>query len=71
MDQIVDLNNLLRGIHETHCCALVERAQNCNYDYRYRMLMAYVSSTVSIEAALNATAMHNIDGKMLLKTAIA
>lgn len=67
VDQTVDSSSSLRTTDEAYCRAPAESSLNYNYKYAYDMTMVYVSSTVNTEGATYTTAMHNIDGRKLLK----
>lgn len=67
VDQIVKLNNPLRGIDEAHCRALVELPRSYKCHSAPNMMAAYILSAVDPEVASYAGAVHNIQGRKLLK----
>lgn len=67
VDQILDPNNLLRDINESHCCALGDSFRSCNYEYLRGIILAYFFYTVNYERSTYATAVQKFNGMKLLK----
>lgn len=61
LDWIVDPNNPLRDINESHCRALAELFHNYNFYYAHGKMMVYFTSTINMEGVIYATAMQTVD----------
>lgn len=67
MKQILDANNPFHNIDEAYCRAQNESVGSYNYNYARGLLTVYLSSTVNPEGGVCVSAVHTVDGMMLLK----
>lgn len=60
-------NNTLQVIDEEHCRVLAESLRNYKYSNGRGLMTIHFSSTVNLDSATYATAVHNVTGKKFLK----
>lgn len=65
--RIVNPNNPLHDVYESHCCSLAKPFRNYKYDYAHGTMNMYFSPVFNQEGATYVGAVHNIDGAKLLK----
>lgn len=65
--QIVARNHSLRDIKESHCCALTKSLCKCKLDNERGLMTAYFFIAVNRVGATYDSAVHDVDGKKILK----
>lgn len=67
IDQVVDYNHLLLNINEAHCGASAQSFCNFTLDYAPVVMTIYFLTAVNQVGTTFATAVHHIDGKIVIK----
>lgn len=66
MDQIVDLENIIKHIDDAHSRAVPRSLRHYTYDYVRGKMTVYLCSAVNLEIANFAIALQNIHGEKYL-----